>query len=177
MADILPDTLTAGLTFNKTVSVLAHPAPEWSVSAVLRGPMALTLLAEADGASHAFRVTAAMSERWLPGQYAYSVRARRDDDVVELEAGTLTVKPDLMQLSAGHDARHHVVRVIEAIEAVLEKRATQDQEKYRINNRELWRTPVADLLKLRDRYRAELRKMDAVKKGTLFGGTVRVAFR
>ena len=80
-------------------------------------------------------------------------------------------------IAAGHDARSHVQRVLDAIEAVLEKRATLDQEQYRINNRELRRTPIADLLKLRDRYRGELARMKAASKGGLFGVSARVVFR
>ena len=87
------------------------------------------------------------------------------------------MRPDIAQLAAGHDARSHVQRVLDAIEAVLEKRATLDQERYRINNRELVRTPVADLLKLRDRYRGELARMKAASKGGLFGVSARVVFR
>ena len=86
------------------------------------------------------------------------------------------MRPDIAQLAAGHDARSHVQRVLDAIEAVLEKRATLDQEQYRINNRELRRTPIADLLKLRDRYRMELQRAKAARNGTLFG-VARVAFR
>ena len=54
-----------------------------------------------------------------------------------------------------------VQRTLEAIEAVIEKRASIDQERYKINNRELWRTPIPELLVMRDRYRSELRRLKA----------------
>ena len=61
---------------------------------------------------------------------------------------------------------------------MIEKRASLDQERYRINNRELYRTPIADLLKLRDLYRAEVRREQAAARGqNPFGATVRVRLR
>lgn len=177
MADLFPSRLTAGLTFRHTVVQAAHAAPAWALSVALRGPGSYTLLAEGEGATHRFHAAANVTAEWLHGTYAYSLRASDGTEVVELERGTLEVAPDLAQLTAGHDARNHVERTLAAIEAVLEKRATLDQERYRINNRELWRTPVGELLKLRDRYRADLARMQAARRGDLFGRAVRVAFR
>ena len=53
----------------------------------------------------------------------------------------------------------HVRRVIDAIEAVIERRATKDQKSYSIDGRSLERTPIDELLLLRDRYRAEWQRL------------------
>jgi hypothetical protein len=42
----------------------------------------------------------------------------------------------------GYDGRDHVRRVLDAIEAVIENRATIDQQHYQINNRSLTRILV-----------------------------------
>ncbi|RKW39818.1 MAG: hypothetical protein D8H96_12015 [Lautropia sp.] len=165
------------MTLRRLVVQPAYPAPEWRLSVVLRGPSVIDLHAVPDGRNHLLYVSATITRGWLHGEYAVSVRAQRGDDIEEIDSGTVTVRPDIAQLAAGHDARSHVQRVLDAIEAVLEKRATLDQERYRINNRELVRTPVADLLKLRDRYRGELARMKAASKGGLFGVSARVVFR
>jgi hypothetical protein len=54
---------------------------------------------------------------------------------------------------------------LDAIEARLENRATIDQERYRINNRELYRMPIAELLKFRDQYRAEVQREEIAARG------------
>ncbi|WP_199222228.1 hypothetical protein [Limnohabitans sp. MMS-10A-192] len=174
---IFPASTSAGLTFDRPATLTAYPAPDWQLEAVLRGPAQIDLAAEAVANGHRFLVPASETAGWEPGDYWYSVRATSEGTVVEVEAGQITIKPDLAQLDAGHDGRAHVQRVLDAIEAVLEKRATIDQEKYSINNRELWRTPIPDLLILRDRYRSELRRMKAARKGGLFNQAVRVGFR
>lgn len=174
---IFTSTASAGLTFDRTATLTAYPAPAWLVTAVLRGPGSINLTAQPEGTTHRFRVAASATAQWLPGAYWYSIRATDGTDVVEVESGEINIKPNLAAMSAGHDGRDHVQRVLDAIEAVLEKRATLDQERYRINNRELYRTPIADLLKLRDRYKAELRSMKAMASGNLFSQTARVRFR
>lgn len=177
MTGIFPSSISAGLTFDRTATLTAFPAPDWQLSAVLRGVGTIDMQAEAVGTQHRFYVNAAAAADWAPGEYRYSVRAAMGDDIVEIEAGQITIKPNLSELASGSDARNHAQRVLEAIEAVLEKRATLDQERYKINNRELWRTPIPQLLEMRDRYRSELRRMKAAAKGGLFNQAVRVGFR
>ncbi len=143
----------------------------------MRGPDSIDLTAEPDGTNHHFIVAASVTATWQAGEYWYSLRVTDGDVVVEVEAGQTTIKPNLAVVGDGYNGRAHVQRVLAAIEAVLEKRATNDQERYTINNRELWRTPIPDLLVLRDRYRAELRRMNAARVGGLFDQHVRVRFQ
>jgi len=175
--DIFPAKIAAGLTFKRLVTLAANPAPDWSLVAVLRGPAVVDLTAEAEGAQHLFLVAADVTAAWLPGVYEFSVRALRDGQVDEIEAGTVTVLPDLAGAEAGHDGRSYARKCLDNIEAVLEKRATLDQERYRINNRELYRTPIGDLLKLRDRFQTEVQREERAKRGgKLFGPALRVRF-
>jgi enamine deaminase RidA (YjgF/YER057c/UK114 family) len=176
---IFPASFSAGLNFDKTAILTAYPAPDWSLSAILRGPSAINFTSQPVENAHRLLVSAAETAGWTPGAYTYSLRATCGDDVVEVETGQITIKPDLASAQDGFDGRHHVQKVLDNIEAVLEKRATIDQERYKINNRELWRTPISELLALRDRYRAELRRMKAAGKGGagLFDQAVRVRFR
>lgn len=174
---IFPTEFKAGLTFSASAILVANPAPAWCVHAYLRGPAAIDLTAAGTDARHVFTVPAATTAAWVQGLYWYSLRAASGADVVEVEAGEITIRPDLSAAAAGYDARDHAQRVLDAIEAVLERRATMDQQRYVINNRELWRTPIPDLLKLRDRYRAELRRARAARAGSLFNTQVRARFR
>lgn len=165
MAEYIPSKLTAGTTIDLIVTLTAYQAPEWTVQLVLRGPGQIDLAAAPDGTAHRLTVAAADSAQWLAGQYAYSLRATNGDAVIEVDAGTTTVVGDLAAIDGVHDSHGHVERVLAAIEATIEQRATKDQERYRINNRELWRTPIGELFKLRDHYRAELRRLKASRRG------------
>ena len=62
------------------------------------------------------------------------------------------------------DPRSHAKITLDAVEAVIEGRATKDQENYSIAGRSACRTPVADLLSLRDYYRTEFLREQRVER-------------
>jgi hypothetical protein len=168
-----PTEATAGLNFTASVDYAA----DFTLAAILRGPAAINLVATVDGTTHTFTVAAADTANWAPGLYAFSVRATKDADVVELASGQLTILQDLAAVTAGHDPRTDNEKALSAIEAVLANKASQDQMRYRINNRELWRMAVADMLKLQAFYRTRVRRERNRKNGGSFGRTIPVNFQ
>jgi len=154
----LPETITAGLSLALSARFPAYLAPAWSVSVLLRGPVAIDLAAAADGDRHALNVDAATTATWAPGEYWASVRATQGAAVFEVERARVVIAPDFAALPAGYDGRTQAEIALENIKAVIAKRATMDQERYRINNRELYRTPISDLLRLKAFYTAAVRR-------------------
>lgn len=176
MTCILPDTIAAGLTFRKKLNLTAYPADQgWGIHVFIRGKAAIDIISTAAGSQHIIDVPATTTATWQPGSYGYSARAiNTNGEVYEVERGTLNITADMQTVTDG-DFRSHAQKVLDAIEATIEGRATIDQERYRINNRELYRTPMADLLKLRAQYRNEVRQEKAKSCGkSLFGQTIRV---
>lgn len=173
-----PDELGAGLTFDLLLTLTAYPAPDWAVTAYLRGPAAIDLPAAAEGSQHHFHADASTTANWEPGTYRYSLRAAAGPEVVEVESGQVQILPDLTSQTGPYDARTPNQIALDAIEAVLAKRATMDQERYRINNRELYRTSIEDLLALRNYYLVQVRREQAAACGkNPFANTVRVRLR
>jgi len=171
------DKIAAGATLDLRVTLTAYPAPDWSLALILRGPQAIDIAATADGASHRIQADAATSADWMPGKYWFALRATRGGDVVQVDEGDLQITPDLAAVSEPFDGRTHAERVLAAIEAVIEGRATIDQQSYQINNRQLSRTPIPDLLKLRNEYRAEVRQQRLAERGqSLLGRQIKVRF-
>ena len=174
----LPDKIGAGLTFNRLLTMTAYPAPEWVLTVLLRGKQNIDLTATADGSQHRLSASAAQTATWLAGDYWFSMRATRGDDVVEVETGSITVTPDMATLTEGHDGRTQAQIALDAINAVIGKRATLDQQRYRINNRELYRESIAELLKLRSFYQLEVKRERQKACGrNPFGGVVRVRLK
>ena len=98
------------------------------------------------------------------GVYHWQLYILRDSDSARLtfDSGTWEVKPNLDADTS--DPRSHAKITLEAVEAVIEGRATKDQENYSIAGRSLSRTPVADLLSLRDYYRTEFLREQRVER-------------
>ena len=131
MLQFFPEKITAGLSLKCEFAAEDHPAPLWQVSAILRGPQAIDLIADASGTGHLFTQTAVQTGAWAPGTYAVSIRATSGDDVHEIDAGQTVVAADLVSIGAQHDPRGHAQRTLDAIEAVIEGRASKDQQEYR----------------------------------------------
>lgn len=170
-----PTELRAGDTWQWTKTLVDFPASApWTLKYRFKnadGGFAVS--ASADGDGYAVTVSAATSADLRAGVYSWFSWVENADASVKhsVGAGTLTVLPDFRAAAADQpfDNRTHARTVLDAIEAVLEKRATLDQEGYEIAGRSLKRTPIADLIKLRQHYRAEVQAeamAEAIRNGT-----------
>jgi len=89
-----------------------------------------------------------------PGTYAYAIKATRlaDNAVRTVQTGTLRLNAD----PASQDVRTHAEKVLEAIEALIEGKATKDVMSYSIAGRSLTRMSADELVKWRGHYRNEV---------------------
>jgi len=153
-----PSEITAGLTLSVPLELPDYPAASWTVTAHLRGPAVIDLTAAVVDGVLGLRAAPAVTGAWTPGSYWIALRATDGVDVVELGSGQVRIRPDLVSAGAEYDGRTHAKKVLASIEAVIEGRATIDQESYRINNRELRRTPLADLRRMRLQYIGDVKR-------------------
>jgi hypothetical protein len=153
-----PMELTPGVTIKWRREDLTADFPAgggWALVYKLRNAThAIDIAAAADGDAFQVTVAAATSAAYKAGTYNWIALVSKAGEVYEVGRGTMKVLVDL-SVTGGADARSHVKRTLDAIEAVIERRATVDQMSYSIAGRQLGRTPIADLLKLRDKYRSE----------------------
>jgi hypothetical protein len=162
--------LVAGDTLDFVDTVAAYPpADGWTLKYRLvprfttptQAP--ITLTAATSGTDYRVQVGPS-GTGWAPGDYTWARWVEKSGARVSLGEGMLEVLADPSTIVAGYDPRTHGRKVLESIEAVIEGRATLDQQSYAINGRQLVRTPLADLLRMRDTYRAEVRREDDAAK-------------
>lgn len=174
-------TITAGLPLSLSLSLGAQgiDADTYTVTLYLRGPKAVDVVATGSGTTFEFSADAAATAAWTPGAYWWTVRADDGAGLVrELDAGQTEVVADLVAAGDGYDGRTENQKALDAIDAVIANRATLDQERYRINNRELYRTPIRDLIALRSYYANKVRQERKCCKGASgFGRAVLVKFK
>ena len=164
MADtptIEPSSVNAGDTWRWTRSLADYPASAgWALSYTLINASAkITVNASASGDDHAVTVAAATTAGYAAGTYDWRARVSRAGEVYTVGEGRLTVRNAFS--AATFDARTHARKTLDAIEAVIEGRASSSTAEYTIAGRSLKHIPVADLLALRDKYRAEVLREDA----------------
>lgn len=64
------------------------------------------------------------------------------------------------------ESQTHAEKMLEAIEAVLEGRATDEYKSIKINNREITKHSFDELRRIREYYRAELTRTKARRRKT-----------
>lgn len=137
-----------------------YPASSWTLTYYFKqegtGANKFSIAATASGANFAVSVSAATTGAYVAGTYTWvGVVTGGSSEVYEVASGTLNLLPKYNDTNALDD-RSHAQTVLDAIEAVIESRATVDQLEYSIAGRSLKRMPVTDLLTFRDHYRAQV---------------------
>ena len=174
-----PTELRAGDTWKWTRSLSDYPASIWTLTYVLvQAAVQKSITASASGDDFSVSVAKATTAAYAEGLWSWVAQVANGTERYTVDSGSINVLPDLATKSTGYDARTHARIVLDAIEAVIENRASKDQERYMIAGRELWRTPIPMLLKLRQTYRAEVKAQalaEKIQSGTGVGG--RIQFR
>lgn len=171
-----PTSARAGDTLTWTRSFADYPASAgWALAYVFVGADKRTISAVADG--DAFDVSFTTSG-WTAGDYAWQAYVTLAGERHTVATGRLALAPDLTAVQAGFDARSSAKRMLDAVTAVLEQRATSAQAEVQFNGRALKYLPVGDLLVLRDRCRAEVRaEENAARIAAGCGGYARILTR
>lgn len=166
MADIPalePTTVNAGDTWRWTRSLSDYPASAgWVLSYTLINAGAkITVNASASGDDHLVTVSAATTAGYTPGTYDWRARVSKAGEVFTVSEGRITVRN--AYAGSTFDARSHARKTLDNIEAVIEGRATSATLEYEIAGRRMKYIPAAELLSLRDKYRAEVAAEEAAR--------------
>ena len=116
---------------------------------------------------------------YTSGEYNWISYITRSSDSarIKLSEGFTEIQENYATTTSS--VRSHAKKVLDAIEAVIENRATMDQSSMSIAGRSLSRLTIDELLQFRDRYKAEYLK--EVKKARIknkkdSGNTIKVRF-
>jgi len=134
------------------------PADGWTLKYALRGPAVIDVETTADGSSHLVAVAGNTSKDWATGLYSWARYVQHTDTTrVTLATGRLKINPDLVAAGEGYDGRSHAEKVLEAIERVIEGRATRGDQELQFDGKKIVKMTVAELIQLRQQYRNEVR--------------------
>tara|TARA_B100001093_G_C26859419_1_gene1029174 strand:+ start:2461 stop:3087 length:627 start_codon:yes stop_codon:yes gene_type:complete len=144
------------------------------------------------GGSHKFTITATEADdtyyievgssttaSYSVGDYIWEAYITRssDSERIMVDSGRTEITENLANTNA--DIRSHAKKVLDAIEAVIEGRATIDQSSFSIAGRSLSRMSVDELMTFRDRYKAEYLKeikLARIRNKQGSGNTIKVKF-
>lgn len=169
-----PAELRVGDTWKWTKTLADYPASAWTLKYRFKSPVGgFEITSSASGDDYSVTVAASATAAYVAGDYSWVAWVEGgSSEKYTVDTGTTTLAPDYRGTATAAtalDDRSHARKVLAAIEAVLESRATKDQESYEIAGRSLKRTPIGDLLKLRQHYKAEAAAeaaAEAIQNGT-----------
>lgn len=176
-----PTSVRAGDTWawDRTDLSADYPASTWTLTyTFINADSKFQITAASDGDDFSVSVAASTTATRRAGTYTWVAKVSAAGEVYTIDSGTLEVLPDIATVNT-YDGRSHAKKVLEAIEAVLEGRASTDQQEFTVAGTTLRRTPVEDLLRLRGLYRREVANEQAAENlanGTGIGRVIGVRF-
>jgi len=182
IAQTEPATLTAGDRWRWQRDLSDYPAGTWTLTYALRNAnSAIDITAGASGTTHDIDESAATTADYAPGDYVWQAYVSDGTSRYQVGSGRVTVAVNFAAAGVT-DGRSHARVMLDYIEARLEGRASTealDTLSYSIAGRSLSRMSLADLLPLRDKYRAEVQReeqAERVARGLESGRQIRVRF-
>jgi hypothetical protein len=150
----VPAELIAGDLWSWVRTLSDYPAPTWTLTYYFENSgRSFSVIATTSGTGFAASATAATTTSYAPGRYRWRARVTNGAEAYTVESGWLVVRAN--PAAAGtYDARSHVRKVLDAIEATIEGRASNDQLSMSIAGRSISRTPMTELVTLREKYLA-----------------------
>jgi hypothetical protein len=159
-----------------------YPTASYSLSYefnLVDGSTAANFTLTATESNDEYIIETSNTTSYTSGEYNWVSYITRSSDSarIKLSEGFTEIQENYATTTSS--VRSHAKKVLDAIEAVIENRATMDQSSMSIAGRSLSRLTIDELLQFRDRYKAEYLK--EVKKARIknkkdSGNTIKVRF-
>ncbi|MCP4828744.1 MAG: hypothetical protein GY889_07720 [Proteobacteria bacterium] len=175
----LPPLLVAGQTLKFIREYGDYlPADGWTATTHLTNSANSYTVTAADNGDgrHLFTASKAVTALWVAGDYKLTIVVDDGSEGYTAEVDTVKVDP---ALGAATDMRSHARKVLDALEATLEGKASSDQLSYSIRGRSLSRMSPGELLDWRDRYKVEWQRevnAERIANGLGTSAVIRVRF-
>jgi hypothetical protein len=178
----VPDQLVIGDYWRwKRTDLTDYATADYSMSYAMRlygtGSTEIEITATESGSEYIVEVAAATTATYVSGWYAWQAYITRssDSERITLNSGRVEILPDRDSLPA--DPRNHNRVMFEALEALLQGKATKDQIQYSIGDRNLSRMQPSEAQEWYDIYRRRVRddeRAEQVARGQGGGNRIRV---
>lgn len=134
----IPSELQVGDTWQWTKSLPDYPASAgWALSFSLYryGQPVIQINATASGDDFSISVPAATTAGKAAGAWQWTAYVMKGTDRFTVETGTVCLKPDLAAADPTTDLRTENEKILDALIATQQRRATKEQESMEINGR------------------------------------------
>lgn len=177
----VPTAIYAGDSLSMLIGLSDYSAADgWELSYHFRkvGGTEINITSTASGANHLFNVTADTTADWTDGEYKGVGKVTSGSTVVTIWTGSLTIKPDLADAAANFDTRSSAKKCLDAINTVLEGKATRDVMQVTIAGQSIGRMTFSELLAAQAHFQDLVdREQQAIDAANGLGGKRNVLIR
>lgn len=167
-----PLELVAGDSWQwRREDLVDYPAPTWTLVYRFKNASGgFEITAAADGAEFAISVPSATTATYAAGVYQYAARVSDGTTFTTVREGAVTLTASLFAgtASAALDLRSDAQKGLDAINAALLAKATNDQMEYEISiggsARRIRRCSIPELLQARAAYQADVWREQAAQR-------------
>jgi len=160
-----PAAIHAGETIKWRKSLGDFPASTWTLVYSFRGTTQLDITAVADGDDHLATISKTQSAALNPGSTdqttfwdAYVTAGAERSHV---GTGEITISGDLSIVESAHDGRSQAKRTLDAIQALIEGKATSDQRYIIVGDRQLHRLSPSEIVEWEQVFIARVAKEES----------------
>jgi len=163
----MPSVIYAGDTLLLKIDLSDYPATDWTLTYEFRRKLGSTISFSStpDGSSHSFSVAAETTNIWVDGDYTGVGSVSDGTQKFTVWTGRLTILPNLSAQEDNYDTRSHAEICLDALNAVIEGKASRDVLNTTIAGQTIGRMSFKELLEARNYYAAlveqELASLDA----------------
>lgn len=166
-----PAEVSAGDRLQWTKTLADFPPSEgWTLTYYLRANVPngqIDLAAATSGTGYAVDVSPDTTAGYTPATYSWQAFVSKTGSRHQVGSGTLKVNPNFTEITEPYDGRSQARRILDAIDLVIEGRASSDVQRYVMQavGRSVDKMTIADLLKFRDYWLTEVKKEEAMASG------------
>lgn len=154
MNEFEPRKFYSGDTIEWLRNLPDYPSGTWTLKYYLRGPNSMDITATAYGGGFKVSIPSATSATYVPGTYFWQAVVISGTTKHTVATGKFEIMRGLSAESASYDGRSTAKIALDNINAVLNKTATRVQAEYEIEGFRLRDKSTAELLQLRDHFKA-----------------------
>ena len=180
--EITPSEIILGDTLTFKIYVPDYlPSDSWVMSyAFVKTGTRITITGSDNGDGfHLITASAATTAAYTAGDYKWQSYVTKAAERFAVSSGTTKLVSNFATQSSGLDTRSHVKKTLDALEAMIEGKASSDQMAYTINGRSITRMSPDDLIKWRSHYKYEYKvELEAEKlaQGLSTSNKIRIRF-
>ncbi len=169
-----PEKIVAGdlVAWKREASGLSIPTGEvpkasagWALTyALVKSGTRIQITASASGDDHLVSVAAATTAGYTVGVYQWQAYVTKTTERYLVDSGTIEILANFAAATSGYDGRSHARKVLDALKAKIESRATKDQEQMLVGGQVVGQMPIHRLLEFYDRFKAEVAAEEAAER-------------